>query len=92
MTTAFILLTLATTFDLPDIVAWKPAGFSVEGTLPPSPILGASYVDDVTLGEGELILIVLLEVEASFYHQLRVTVLCHILNRDTYIHYNHTEH
>lgn len=57
-------------FDLTDVVAGKPAGLPIERSFPPAAVLLASHADDVTLGEGELILVGLLEVEARLHQQL----------------------
>ncbi len=61
-------LALTRPFNLSDIITWKPACLAVEGSFPPTPFFGASNIDDVTLTERKLILIGLLEVEASFNH------------------------
>ena len=72
---------LLVTFDLADVVAREPAGLAAVAALPPAPILCADDMDDVTLGEGQLVLIGLLEVEASLHHQLGITVFSHVLRQ-----------
>lgn len=73
---------LTTGFDLTNVVTWKPARFAVERALPPSSLLLACHKDHFTFTEWQLILIILLEVEASLYHQLPTsTVLRHFLFR-----------
>lgn len=61
-------LTLTRPFNLSDIITWKPAYLAIEGSFPPTPFFRASNIDDVTLTERKLVLIGLLEVEASFNH------------------------
>lgn len=62
-------------FDFTDVVARKPSRLSVEGPLPPAPILLTSHPNDVTLVKGELILVGLQEVETRFHQQLLPAVL-----------------
>lgn len=62
-------------FDLTDVVAREPPSPAVERPLPPAAVLLTSHADDVTLGEGEFILIGLLEVEARLHEQLLPAVL-----------------
>ena len=67
-------------FDLPDVVAGEPARPAVEAALPPSSLLLPRHVDQVAFVERQLVLIVLLEVEAGFHHRLPAsTVLRHLL-------------
>lgn len=65
-------------FQLAHIVAGEPAALPVEGALPPAPLLLAAHADDVTLGEGELVLVGLLEGEARL-HQRAPAALGHVL-------------
>ena len=68
-------------FDLADVVAREPARPAAEGPLPPSPIFLPRHMDEVALVEGELVLVVLLEVEAGLHHRLlpAPAVLRHLL-------------
>lgn len=69
-------------FELADVVAGKPAGPPIERPLPPAAVLLAGHADDVTLGEGELIFVGLLEVEACLHQQLLLpAVLRHVLGK-----------
>lgn len=69
-------------FELTDVVAGKPAGLPIERPLPPAAVLLAGHADDVTLGEGELIFVGLLEVEACLHQQLLMpAVLRHVLGK-----------
>lgn len=61
-------------FDLADVVARKPPSPAIKHPLPPAAILLTSHADDVTLGEGELILVGLLEVETCPHKQLLSTI------------------
>lgn len=65
-------------FQLPHVVAGEPPTLAVERALPPAPILLPAHADDVTLGEGELVLIGLLEDEARL-DQHTPTALGHVL-------------
>lgn len=76
------LKALTGAFDLFDIVARKPASFAIDRALPPAALLLPCHLDDVTLIEGQLILIGLLEVEPSFHKHLRAAVVRHVLNRE----------
>lgn len=69
-------------FELANVVAGKPAGPPIERPLPPASVLLAGHADDVTLGEGELIFVGLLEVEACLHQQLLLpAVLRHVLGK-----------
>lgn len=67
-------------FELADVVAGKPPGPPIERPLPPAAVLLAGHADDVALGEGELVFVGLLEVEARLHQQLLLpAVLRHVL-------------
>lgn len=70
--------TPTTSFQLPHVVAGEPPTLAVERALPPAPILLPAHADDVTLGEGELVLVGLLEGEACL-DQHTPTALRHVL-------------
>lgn len=70
--------TPTTSFQLPHVVAGEPPTLAVERALPPAPILLPAHADDVTLGEGELVLVGLLEGEARL-DQHTPTALGHVL-------------
>lgn len=75
---------LTTWLDLSDIVAREPAGFAIKVSLPPSTFLLACDMDQLALAEGQLVLIVLLEIEAGLYHQLpTASILRHILDSNS---------
>lgn len=57
-------------FDLSNVVAREPASLGIEGPLPPSAVLLPRDDDHFTLAEGQLVLVVLLEVEAGLHHHL----------------------
>lgn len=67
-------------FDLPHVVAGEPARLAAERPLPPAAVLLPHHVDQVAFVERQLILIVVLEVEASLHQQLPASsVLRHLL-------------
>lgn len=68
-------------FDLPHVVTGKPARLAVERALPPASLLLPSHQDHVALAERQLVLVVLLEVEAGLHHLLPAAsaVLRHLL-------------
>lgn len=51
-------------FQLPYIVAGEPPRLAIERAFPPAPLLLSDHTDDVTLAEGQFILIGLLERKA----------------------------
>lgn len=61
---------LTRTLDLSDIVARKPPSPAIDYPLPPAALLLANHADEVTLVEGELIFVVLQEVEARPHQEL----------------------
>lgn len=74
-----MLAQLTAGFDLPDVVTGEPARFAIECALPPSSLLLPRHKDHVTFVEWQLILVVLLKVEASLHHLPTSTILRHLL-------------
>lgn len=71
---------LTTRFDLPYIVAGKPAGLAVECPLPPASLLLPRHKDHIAFTKRQLVLVVLLEVVAGLHHLLPTSaVLRHLL-------------
>lgn len=71
---------LTTLFDLPYVVTGKPASPAVECALPPSSLLLPRHKDHVSFTERQLVLVVLLEVEARLHHLLPTsTIVGHFL-------------
>lgn len=69
-------------FQLSYIVTGEPAALSIERTFPPAPILLSGHNNNVTLWEGQLVLIGLLEDEARLDQQVSTAVaLWHILEK-----------
>lgn len=69
---------------LPYIVAGEPPRLAVERPFPPAPLLLPPHDDDVTLGEGQLVLVGLLEGEARFHQRLATpAALRHVLRRES---------
>lgn len=67
-------------FQLPYIVTREPPGLAVERAFPPAPVLLPAHADDVALGEGELVLVGLLEGEARLdLHVAAPAALGHVL-------------
>lgn len=69
-------------FQLPHIVTGEPPRPAAQRAFPPAPLLLPAHDDDVTLGEGELVLVGLLEGEACFDQQLATPApLRHVLRK-----------
>ena len=66
--------------QLPHIVTGEPPGLAVAGPFPPAPVILSDHSDDVALGEGELVLIGLLESKARLEQRVATpTALGHVL-------------
>lgn len=71
-------------FDFSDVVAWEPACFSIQGTFPPAPFFNSGDINNVSFVNRELILIGLLKIEPSLYHQLMTAILSHLLRKEVW--------
>ncbi|KAF3857179.1 hypothetical protein F7725_009038 [Dissostichus mawsoni] len=68
--------------QLPHIVTGEPPGLAVAGPFPPAPVILSDHSDDVALGEGELVLIGLLESKARLEQRVATpTALGHSLQQ-----------
>lgn len=76
---------LTARFDLANVVTGEPSRLAVERALPPASVLLPRHQDHVALAERQLVLVVLLEVEAGLHHLLPApAVLRHLLSRHTH--------
>lgn len=74
-------MTLTAGLDLPHVIAGEPARLAVQRPLPPSSLFLPRHEDHVALAERQLVLVVLLEVEAGLHHRLpAASVLRHFLS------------